>query len=121
MGSVAGNHESAATNATQAMRATPRDDAHRRRGARRANTTKNAMVAAIAAIARSAASAAKWAPCSIARISRIGAATIGKLPSQPAVRCPQRRPASVTAASKVGTSNSLSASISPAEATRPRA
>src|SRR4051812_12750657 len=57
--------------------------------------------------APSAASAANARPCSSARASRIGATTTGSPPSQPAVRGPQRRPASVVAATRPGASVSF--------------
>src|SRR3954466_8103911 len=60
--------------------------------------------------APSAASAANARPCSSASASRIGATTTGRPPSQPAIRGPQRRPASVVAATRPGASVSLSRS-----------
>src|SRR4051812_5257784 len=60
--------------------------------------------------APSAASAANARPCSSASASRIGATTTGRPPSQPATRGPQRRPASVVAATRPGAKVSFSAS-----------
>src|SRR3954447_1656041 len=49
-------------------------------------------------------------PCSSVMASRIGATTTGSPPSQPAMRGPQRRPASVVAVTSPGASVSLSRS-----------
>src|SRR4051794_5035872 len=60
--------------------------------------------------APSAARAANARPCSSDSASRIGATTTGRPPSQPAVRGPQRRPASVVATTRPGASVSFSSS-----------
>src|SRR3954467_11738877 len=57
-----------------------------------------------------AARAPNACPCSSVIASRIGATTTGRPPSQPAMRGPQRRPASVVAVTSPGASVSLSRS-----------
>src|SRR3954452_25228552 len=57
--------------------------------------------------APSAASVANARPCSSDSASRIGAPPTGSPPSQPATRGPQRRPASVVAATSPGASVSF--------------
>jgi hypothetical protein len=82
------------------------------RRAAHAYTSMNAVSDSRPSSDPTAASVANSSPCSIASASRIGPTTTGSPPSQPAICGPQRRPASVVAATRPGASVSFSASRS---------